>query len=415
MANELEFIAQTPAATHYVHVYDPAQGGAARNVTDGQWDADEDGTWSKYTVAATRVGSTSRFRASLPSGTDAAVMYDFQAFEQAGGSEANSDSPVYFAAYIPGNVPANVVDMDDGVIAAATFNADVDAEILSYIVDDATRIDASALNTAAGAVGSDGSGLTEAGGTGDHLTAINLPNQTMDITGNITGNLSGSVGSVTGAVGSVTGNVGGNVAGSVASVTAGVTLANDAITAAKFDETTAFPLKSADSGTTTVARAGSLELDTLATLSAQLDTVTSYSSAINFAIVTLSGSSLTALPWNAAWGAEVESEVADALASYGASTHSATDVWAAGTRTLTANTNLNDPTATTIADAVLSRAVSNVENAADKHSLGAVVMIATNAAVSGTTLTAKKPSDDTTFQTYTVTVDAAADPITGVS
>jgi uncharacterized protein YjbJ (UPF0337 family) len=80
---------------------------------------------------------------------------------------------------------------------------------------------------AASAVGpllanSDGSGLTEAGGTGDHLTAINLPDQTMNITGDITGNLSGSVGSVTGAVGSVTGNVGGNVAGSVGSVTGAV-------------------------------------------------------------------------------------------------------------------------------------------------------------------------------------------------
>lgn len=36
----------------------------------------------------------------------------------------------------------------NGAIDAATFAADVDAEILSYIVDDATRIDASALNTA---------------------------------------------------------------------------------------------------------------------------------------------------------------------------------------------------------------------------------------------------------------------------
>lgn len=60
----------------------------------------------------------------------------------------------------------------DGAIDAATFAADVDAEILSYLVDDATRIDASALNTAATAVGSNGSGLTEAGGTGDQFTAI---------------------------------------------------------------------------------------------------------------------------------------------------------------------------------------------------------------------------------------------------
>lgn len=49
----------------------------------------------------------------------------------------------------------------------------------------------------------DGTNLTEAGGDGDHLTAIDLPDQTM----NITGNLSGSVGSVTGAVGSVTAQV----------------------------------------------------------------------------------------------------------------------------------------------------------------------------------------------------------------
>lgn len=43
------------------------------------------------------------------------------------------------------------------------------------------------------------------GAAGAGLTAINLPNQTMDIIGSITGNLSGTVGSVTGAVGSVTG------------------------------------------------------------------------------------------------------------------------------------------------------------------------------------------------------------------
>lgn len=77
-------------------------------------------------------------------------------------------------------------------------------------------------------LGANGANATEAGGDGDHLTAIDLPDQTMNITGNITGNLSGSVGSVTGAVGSVTGNVGGNVTGSVGSVTAGVTLADGA-------------------------------------------------------------------------------------------------------------------------------------------------------------------------------------------
>ena len=46
-------------------------------------------------------------------------------------------------------------------------------------------------------IGVAGVGLTEAGGDGDQLTAINLPNQTMDIIGNITGDLSGTVGTVT--------------------------------------------------------------------------------------------------------------------------------------------------------------------------------------------------------------------------
>lgn len=63
--------------------------------------------------------------------------------------------------------------------------------------------DAAAILVDTAEIGAAGAGLTEAGGTGNHLTAINLPNQTMDITGN----LSGSVGSVTGAVGSVTAGV----------------------------------------------------------------------------------------------------------------------------------------------------------------------------------------------------------------
>lgn len=87
----------------------------------------------------------------------------------------------------------------NGAIDAATFAADVDAEVLSYIVDDATRIDASALNTAAvttiPAILVD---TAEIGAAGAGLTAIDLPDQTMNITGNITGNVSGSVGSVTG-------------------------------------------------------------------------------------------------------------------------------------------------------------------------------------------------------------------------
>ena len=87
--------------------------------------------------------------------------------------------------------------------------------------------------------------------------------QTFDLTGDITGNLSGSVGSVTGAVGSVT---------------AGVDLADDAITSAKFDESTAFALGSADTGATAVARVGA-DSDTLETLSGQIDGASTHSAA----------------------------------------------------------------------------------------------------------------------------------------
>ena len=64
------------------------------------------------------------------------------------------------------------------------------------------------------------------GANGAGLSNINLPNQTMDITGSLSGavgSVTGSVGSVVGAVGSVTGAVG-SVTGAVGSVTAGVTL-----------------------------------------------------------------------------------------------------------------------------------------------------------------------------------------------
>lgn len=60
----------------------------------------------------------------------------------------------------------------NGAIDAATFAADVDAEILSYIVNDATRIDASSLNTLSGHdPGETIMGATDLG-TGAGLTAL---------------------------------------------------------------------------------------------------------------------------------------------------------------------------------------------------------------------------------------------------
>jgi hypothetical protein len=50
------------------------------------------------------------------------------------------------------------------------------------------------------------------------------------------------------------------------------TLGNDCITSAKFDESTAYPVKSADTGATALARTGA-DSDTLETLSDQMDTI----------------------------------------------------------------------------------------------------------------------------------------------
>ena len=171
------------------------------------------------------------------------------------------------------------------VLGAAAVTLDGKVDVIDGIVD-SILVDTAEIGVA-------GAGLTEAGGTGDHLTAIDLPDQTM----NITGNLSGSVGSVTGAVGSVTAGV------------------------------------------------------TVSTISANVIT-------------------------------------ASALAS---------------------------DAANEIADAVLLRNVSNVESTAGEHTLCTVVLAMLENSISGTTLTIKRTDGTTTHATKTLTLDAAADPITGVA
>lgn len=105
-----------------------------------------------------------------------------------------------------GDPGANTETMYDAVVTDAA-GANVAADII------AVKAETASILTDTAEIGAAGAGLTEAGGDGDHLTAINLPDQTMNITGNVTGNVSGSVGSVTG-------NVGGNVTGSVGSLAA---------------------------------------------------------------------------------------------------------------------------------------------------------------------------------------------------
>lgn len=127
--------------------------------------------------------------------------------------------------------------------------------------------------------------------SGDTTAADNLEKACDGTTYNIGG---GAVvaASVTGAVGSVTGAVG--------SVTTGVTLADDAITAAKYDESTAFPLTSAETGATAVARTGA-DSDTLETLSDQLDGVSTFDASSDGVNVTKWTGTTLQTPSNAGW------------------------------------------------------------------------------------------------------------------
>lgn len=78
------------------------------------------------------------------------------------------------------------------------------------------------------------------------------------------------------------------------------------------------------------------------------------------------------------------------------------------------HTELDATERNAIADAALSRGVSNVEATADTTSLAAIILAILESSISGTTWTIRK-TDSSTFVAKTVTVDADADPITGVT
>jgi hypothetical protein len=71
------------------------------------------------------------------------------------------------------------------------------------------------------------------------------------------------------------------------------------------------------------------------------------------------------------------------------------------------------PTANEIADAVLSRNVSNVEGTMPEHCLGTVVLGTLEFSISGTTWTILRTNGVTTHATKTLAVDPNADPIVG--
>jgi hypothetical protein len=137
-----------------------------------------------------------------------------------------------------------------------------------------------------------------------------------------------------------------------------------------------------------LADTNELQTDDVPGLIAALDTVVDRVEADTQDLQTqigTDGAGLTSLPWNAAWDAEVQSEVADGLAAYDPPTRAelTSDI---GTVT-TAISGLNDPTAAAVADAVWDEAQ------ADHVGAGTMGEIATETAAilvdTGTTLPAE--------------------------
>lgn len=136
----------------------------------------------------------------------------------------DTDSGTTYASAVAGSVVKEIADNAGG------------SALTAAAIADAVWDEAQADHVAVGSFGITASEIAdiltdtaEIGAAGAGLTAINLPDQTMNITGNITGNLTGSVGSVTGAVGSVTGAVG-SVTGLTASDVGAIKAKTDSLT-----------------------------------------------------------------------------------------------------------------------------------------------------------------------------------------
>lgn len=157
---------------------------------------------------------------------------------------------------------------------------------------------------------------------------------------------------------------------------------------------------------------------------------------VDTAVIGAAGAGLTAVPWNAAWDAQVESEVVDGLNAYDvptttqltasvstidfnvtailADTNELQTDWVDGGRLdLILDTVSTLPTATQNADALLKRDWTSVTGEAARSMLNALRFLRNKWSVTGSTLTVTKEDDLATAWTSAVTSNAAADPITG--
>jgi len=106
------------------------------------------------------------------------------------------------AALVGGRIDASVGAMAADTLTASALATDAVTEIWAASTA-GSQASVDAVKAVVDAILVD---TTEIGVAGAGLTNINLPNQTMDITGDLIGNVTGSVGSVTGDVGGVAAN-----------------------------------------------------------------------------------------------------------------------------------------------------------------------------------------------------------------
>ena len=250
--------------------------------------------------------------------------------------------------------------------------------------------------TATGAAGIDWANVE------NPTTALNLSGTNIDVdqivasVSGAVGSVTGAVGSVTGAVGSVTGNVGGNVVGSVASVTGGINTGAGTITTLDGLDTAQDTQHS-----TTQSAIGGLNNLSAAQVNAEVDTaLADYDAPTNTEMLS-AFTEIKGATWATTDTLEAIRDRGDAAwtTATGFATHSAADVWSVATRVLTANTNLNDPTAAAVADAVWDEVRSgHVTQGTYGESFGVIVKGTVSNAVT-TPLATEFAADDITEAT----------------
>lgn len=185
----------------------PASFKSGETVSDTAYSKDGAGAWTTLAIIDTvaEIASTGVYEIDLTAaemnhdqvmikmtsaaGADTAFLFDMR-------SELASDNYTRLGAPAGASISADIAD----VPTVSEFNARTlaSADYFDWTTDTVANV--STVATLSGHTAQTGDSFARIGLAGAGLTNIDLPNQTMDITGN----LSGSVGSVTGAVGSVT-------------------------------------------------------------------------------------------------------------------------------------------------------------------------------------------------------------------